>query len=372
MAKRRKLEAPSVDDLNRIEQEFRHETRSASPLAQGGATAPIAQIAADVAALSSPISPQDRARQARLEGDAAKLSKAEAEGLLMADLPLNEIDADVMIRDRTDLDEADLLELRHSIAANGVRLPVEVYELAEQRPDGVRYGLISGYRRIVAVRALLGLTDARKYLTIRAIVRPRAEADEAFVAMVEENEVRAELSQFERGRIASISAQQGAFVNVEDAVNRLFATGSKAKRSKVRSFALIFEELGDILSFPEALTEKRGLRLAQTLRAGFETRLREALAQAVPVDSGAEWACLEEVIVAAEEGPRDTQRGGRPKKAQPLSGWQNAETLETSAGVTIRKKRDGQGYLLRFEGKAVDGDLMDSLMSEIQDLLERS
>ena len=89
------------------------------------------------------------------------------------------------------------------------------------------------------------LTGDDRYARIRALIRPRAEADAAFVLMVEENEVREELSHFERGRIAVIAANQGAFANTEDAVNKLFASGSKAKRSKVRSFALIFEELGE-------------------------------------------------------------------------------------------------------------------------------
>lgn len=371
MAKRRKLEAPSVAELNRIEEEFRHETHPRGPLGQGGASAPIAQVAADAAALSNAATPEARAERARLEADAERLHKAEAGGLLMADLAVAEIDADAMIRDRTVLDEDAMTELRLSIAANGLRLPIEVYQLAEPRADGVRYGLVSGYRRLVAVRALHGLTEEGKYQSIRAILRPREEADDAFVAMVEENEIRSELSQYERGRISVIAAQQGAFVNVEEAVNRLFANGSKSKRSKVRSFALIFEELGDMLIFPEALSEKRGLRLAQGLRQGFEAKLRDALADMLPTDADAEWSGLEPVIEDAEAGPRQVRRGGRPKTVRSVSGWKGADTLETSAGITIRKKRDGQGYLLRLEGDKLDSDLMDSLMSEIQALLEK-
>lgn len=370
MVKRRKLVAPSAADLDRIEEEFRHETRPRGPMGQG-ATAPIAQVAADAAALSPAASAEDRAQQARLQADADRLATAEAEGRLLADLPVAEIDGDAMIRDRTILDEAEMMELRQSIAANGLRLPVEVFELAAPGPDGARYGLVSGYRRLAAVRALHGLTADAKYQTIRAIVRPRAETDRAFVAMVEENEIRSELSPFERGRIAVIAAQQGAFVNVEEAVNQLFATGSKAKRSKVRSFALVFEEMGDMLTFPEALSEKRGLRLAQALRQGFEAKLREALADLAPPDLETEWAALEPVIAEAESGPRPVRRGGRPKTVKPVSGWRGADKLETSAGVTIRKKQDGQGFLLRFEGRGVDADLMDSLMEEIRQLLEK-
>ena len=366
MAKRRKLEAPSADALNQLEEEFRRETSPRGPLGQGGA-APIAQVAADAAALSNANSPEAR----QLQAEAERLRKAEAEGLLIRELPVAEIDADAMIRDRTVLDEDEMLELRQSIAANGLRLPIEVYELAEPRADGVRFGLVSGYRRLMAVRALHGLTEENKYATIRALVRPQSEADAAFVAMVEENEIRSELSQFERGRIAVISAQQGAFVNVEEAVNRLFANASKAKRSKVRSFALIFEELGDMLTFPEALSEKRGLRLAQALRQGFEKQLREALADLSPAESENEWSGIEPVIAEAENGPRPVRRGGRPKTAKSASGWKNADVLETSAGITLRKKRDGQGFVMRFEGKGMDDELMDSLMEEIRTLLEK-
>ncbi|SFT86142.1 ParB/RepB/Spo0J family partition protein [Sedimentitalea nanhaiensis] len=379
MAKRRKLEAPSTEDLSRIEDEFRRETSvvGASPAAMtaGRAVAPIAQIAADSAAHAQTADPARRAEQARNAADADRLRHAQAQGLLIAELPLEQIDGDAMIRDRTVLDEDQMVELRQSIAASGLRLPIEVVALDPPRDDGARYALVSGYRRLMAVRGLRDLTENPKYDTIRAIIRPGKGADAAFVSMVEENEVRSELSQFERGRIAVISAQQGAFVNVEDAVNRLFATASKAKRSKVRSFALIFEELGDMLAFPESLSEKRGLQLAQALRGGGESTLREALASADPQSPEAEWAAIEQAIAAAEPAARDARRGGRPKSApragQGASGWQNAETLRTSGGITIRKMRDDKGFLLRFEGAGMDQDLMDSLMAEIRDLLER-
>ena len=371
MAKRRKLEAPSAEDLGKLEDEFRRETSDRPALGLGRGAAPIAQVAADSAAQVQTASAEVRAAQAQLQADAARLKSAEADGRLMADLPVSQINAEAMVRDRASISEAEMLELRLSIAANGLRLPIEVYELANPGTDGLRYGLLSGYRRLLAVRALLGLTEQEKYLTIRGIVRPGPEADAAFVAMVEENEIRAELSHFERGRIAVIAAQQGAFVNVEDAVNRLFATASKAKRSKVRSFAMIFEELGDMLIFPEALTEKRGLRLAQALRDGSEAKLRDALALASPSEPEAEWAVIEGVLAGIASSPRDTSRGGRPKQAAPQIGWRNAQTLTTSSGITIRHQRDSKGFVLRLEGRQLDAELMDSLLVEIQALLEK-
>ena len=366
MAKRKKLETPSAEDLSRYEDEFRHETDGL--MIRGGGV-PIAQVSGDAAQHIQTATTEARAAQAKIAADANDLREAKETGLLMVALPLAQIDADAMVRDRMDLGEDDMSELRQSIAANGLRLPIEVFELPND-DLGPRYSLVSGYRRFIAVKSLHQTSGDLKYATIRAIVRPRAEADVAFVAMVEENEVRAQLTPYERGRIAVISAQQGAFANVEDAVNRLYATASKAKRSKVRSFAAIFETLGDLLAFPESLSEKRGLRLAQALRSGSDAELRDALARRVPENCEQEWATVESVIANTGDFQRDKRRGGRPAKSDAL-GWQGANFLRTSAGITIRKTRDDHGFTLRLEGSNLNDDLMESLMVEIQAMLEK-
>jgi ParB family chromosome partitioning protein len=369
MAKRRKLEAPSVADLDKLEEEFRRETTPRGPL--GGAVPPIAQVAAETASQTHAEGTEARAERARLHAELEQYQSAEAEGRMLIDLPLGQINADAMIRDRTVLDETEMMELRQSIAANGLRLPIEVYEMKAPGDDGMRYALLSGYRRYIAVQGLFDLTKQIKYQTIRAIVRPAPESDDAFVAMVEENEVRSELSHFERGRIAVISSQQGVFTNTEEAVNRLFSTGSKSKRSKVRSFAMIFEELGDMLLHPEQLTEKRGLRIAQALRHGAEPRLREALSDRSPETADEEWVLMEPVILDVESGPRKPSLGGRPRTKASPSDWDNADTRVTSSGITIRKKRDSAGFVIRFEGQAMDAERMDNLMEEIRALLEK-
>ncbi|MFN3273214.1 MAG: ParB/RepB/Spo0J family partition protein [Paracoccus sp. (in: a-proteobacteria)] len=370
MVKRRRLEAPSNEDLSRIEAQFRSETPDRVLPVRG--IAPIAQVAADSASHAQADGTDARAARARAEADAARFHAAQEQGLLLTEIPLEQIDADAMIRDRMTMGEDEMLELRQSIAAHGLRLPVEVFELDQTGRDGQRYGLLSGYRRLLATRGLLELTEADKYRTIRAIIRPRSDSANAFVSMIEENEVREELSHFERGRIAVIAANHGAFANTEDAVDKLFSSGSKAKRSKIRSFALIFEELGDMLHFPEKLTERRGLQLATALRQGAEGRLRLALSQAAPADADDEWLAIEPVIRVQEQAVRDPSRGGRPKR-QPATvhGWIDDKTLRTSSGVTIRRSEDSKGYLLRLEGAPLTGDLMDSLMLEIRALLER-
>ncbi len=368
MARRKKLEAPSAEDMTRIEDEFRRETTMRPSLGGG---APIAQVAGEAAREMQTASAEIRAGQARIAAEAGELRSARAAGLLMTELHLDEIDADAMVRDRIDLDEDEMSELRQSIASSGLRLPIEVFELSDAQTDDVQYALISGYRRYMAVRALRDLTGSDSYLTIRAIVRPRAEADSAFVSMVEENEVRAQLTPFERGRIAVISAQQGAFVSVEDAVDRLYATASKSKRSKIRSFAVVFQELGDMLTFPEALTEKRGLRLAQALRGGADSALRDVLARRVPENAEQEWATVESVIANAGEGTDTRSRGGRPAQAK-TSVWDSADELQTTSGITIRHMQDERGYTLRFEGAKLDTQMMNTLLNEVKSLLNRA
>lgn len=370
MVKRRRLETPSTADLDRIEEQFRSETSDRPTPARG--LAPIAQVAADSASQAQPEGTEARAERARIEADAARLKSAQEQGLLIVEIPLDDIDESAMIRDRMTMSEEAITELRMSIAAHGLRLPIEVYELEQPGRAGRRYGLLSGYRRLLATRGLLELTEAAKYQKIRALIRPREDTGHAFISMIEENEIREELSHFERGRIAVIAAKQGAFTNTEDAVDKLYATGSKAKRSKIRSFALIFEELGDMLQFPEHLTERRGLRLAAALRRGAEGQLRALLSEYSANDAEDEWSALEPAVNDLEAAPQDRSRGGRPRSKPPLRyGWADDQTLVTSAGITIKRAADDKGYILRFEGKALTSDLMESLVLEIRALLEK-
>jgi ParB family chromosome partitioning protein len=354
MAKRTKLTAPSAEDIAKLDADFRSEnTPRPNP-----ATAPIASVAAETA-----LSVDGEPAQQKLNRlDAERLRAAEGQGRLILEIPTDQIRADAMIRDRAVIDAAELEELQISIRESGQRLPIEVYRAA----DG--YTLLSGYRRLMAVRNLAEINpDA--FTTINVLVRPPADAAEAFAAMVEENEIRANLSHFERGRIAVIGAKEGAFVNTEAAINVLFNAASAAKRSKVRSFAEIFECLGDLLTFPEFISERRGLRLANALRQNGERPLRAALGAGGFATAEDEWAVLEPVVEALLVDPIVTTKRGRPKAA-PLPGW-DGETLHLSSGISLRKERDSHGYMIRLSGKGISSELLDSAIAELQRLLEK-
>ena len=331
MAKRRKLEAPSPDDLAGLEAELARPGAAA-------AMAPIAQIAGSTARhVNAPSTPDGQ--------DAALWRQAEAEGRVMKNLHIDRIKIDYIIRDRTALDAEAMEELIASVRVSGVRLPVEVVALGNGS-----YGLISGYRRIAAVRALRGEGPG---VTVPAIVREKADVGESYMRMVEENEVRSQITPYERGRIAVIAAGQGAYPDTGVAVNAVFASASRAKRSKIRSFAAVHEELGDLLRHAQALSERNGLRLAGALREGFAARLREALERAGAGDAQAEWAALEPIVREAETGGApDPLRGGRPKAAP------GAERLALDGGVlVVRAEADGVTLRLRGGGEGAADEL---------------
>lgn len=357
MAKRTKLAAPTAAELAALDADFRSE----KPARPNPATAPIAQVAAETAALGTGEAAQDKLNRL----DAERLKAAETKGLLIAEIPTDQIDADAMIRDRSGLDAAEMEELKISIRANGVRLPIEVYP-----GEGGRYALLSGYRRLEAVRSLAKINGGAEFVTIKAIVRPAKTTAASFAAMVEENEIRSNLSHYERGRIAVVSAQQGAFENTEAAIAALFGHASAAKRSKVKSFAEIFEVLGDMLKFPEALTERRGLRLSGALRQGAEKRLREVLEPGQGTTADLEWAVLEQVIAEVESGPVKVAKLGRPK-AVPPTGWKNNDTLHLSSGVVLRKEVTKDGYAITFSGTPVPADLIDRAMEQLARAFEK-
>ena len=137
-------------------------------------------------------------------------------------IPIDEIDAEALARDRVALDPEALTELRLSIAASGLRSPIELFAFREVE-GRFRYGLISGYRRLTAVRALHELTGQPRYARIDAFLRTPDSAAAAFAAMVEENEIRDDISPWERGRIALVACEIGLHETIEAAVDAVIA-----------------------------------------------------------------------------------------------------------------------------------------------------
>ena len=357
MAKRRRLEAPDAEALASLEAGF-----AAKPTPDRiGLTAPIAQVAAEIARMAEPLDTEKRVSNMRDSVDAAAWRQAQTEGRVIADLPLSAIVPEHLMRDRMVVEAAELEELKDSIRAHGQRLPIEVIALE----DG-RYGLISGWRRHRVLQELAA-EAGNPAPTIKALILPADETGALYTAMVEENEMRAQVSTYERGRIAAMAAELGAFPETETAINAIFASASKSKRSKIRSFAYIHEELGDMLRFPTDLSERNGLRLAHALREGYADDIRHALIRTGTGGAVREWALMEPYVSAAEAVERQAERGGRPKLqfAKPTG---RAEDL---GGITMERVLHEDGYAIRLRGKHVDVEMIEVLMSELRNLMTR-
>ncbi|MGB0662143.1 MAG: ParB/RepB/Spo0J family partition protein, partial [Mangrovicoccus sp.] len=229
------------------------------------------------------------------------------------DVPLAEVSPGFLTRDRVVLDREELEALKSSMRSHGQRMPAEITKLEPETIDKLgtvyRYGLISGWRRLTALNELYAETGEARFSKIRALLRPKREAAESYVAMVEENEIRVGLSYFERARLISEITSQGVFPDQNTALRKLFASASRAKRSKIGSFVELADQLGDLLHFPSEISERLGLALVARLRqeGGCEA-LRAGLKQAQPENSAAEIALLEKLLQMSATKPANKPR----------------------------------------------------------------
>lgn len=272
-------------------------------------------------------------------------------------IPLDQIDTEALTRDRTANDPAAMQELQNSILANGLRMPIEVFEL---EPDsGLKpYALVSGFRRLTAFRTLAETINPTKFAEIPAIVRFPETITAAYTAMVEENAVRAEISAYERGRIAVIAVEKGLFDSLDAAIAGLYPSASPVKRSRIRSLAELTEELDGHLTAPELLSQRQALRIVAALRANFGDVIRTALSQTKDRASELQWQILLPILLEAEHehrNPPPMQRPGYPKRV-----------IRPHPGVTIRREMTRNGWILHITGHEARGMMINTVMETIE------
>ena len=305
-----------------------------TPTLSLGPTAPIARVAAEAAGAAA------------LQELTESVARARDTGRMVLDLPLDAIAADHLTRDRLPPDTADMDAemgaLRESIRLHGQRTPIEVTPLAGALP----YGLISGWRRLQALKSLHAETADPRFATVQALVRRPETAADAYVTMVEENEIRLGLSHYERARVAALATARGVFPTEDDALRALFATASRPKRSRIRAFLDIFHALDGTLRFPAHLPERLGLALVERLRAGEGERIAAALAAAAPETPEAELGRLAALLA--------------PEKPAPVT-----ETL--APGLALETRLKGRTLTLKLTGEAVTP----TLAADLRALLDR-
>lgn len=311
--------------------------------------APIAQVAGEASATAA------------LAELSAEMQAARDEGRLIETLPIAAIDERHLVRDRLIQDEEEMQALMASIRARGQQTPVEVIRLP-QPSGGLTHGLISGWRRLSALRRLYKETGEERFATVRARVIAPADAAEAYLAMVEENEIRVNLGHYERARIAVKAMEEGVYPDARAALRGLFGSVSRSKRSKIGSFMGLVTALDDALLFPTAISEKLGLALARTLeeREGLAERLRARLLEAAPKSPEAEAK-----ILTAALSPRFDGKGRGDGEGPAPAPRPQVTRYDITSGLVLRHWPDSG----RIE---LSGDQVDErLLHQLKDWLER-
>ena len=298
---------------------------------------PIAQVAGEASV------------RAALDELTQTMTRVRAEGRLLEALPLDQIDADHLVRDRMVQHDDEMQALLASLRARGQQVPVEVIDRGEGTLP--RYGLISGWRRLMGLRMIASEPEqSLSEVKILAIVRQPKSSAEAYVAMVEENEIRADISFYERARIVLKALEGGVFSESKQALQSLFGNVSRAKRSKIKSFMTIVAALDGALRFPAAISERAGLDLVKRLEAdpGLAGRLQARLDAVRPQTAEAELAIL---MTPERPAPQPAAEDAAPEPAQ--SGFvveldAEAQVITISGeGVDARLLRDLERWLSR-------------------------
>ncbi len=345
MAKRKRLTPAQAGYL-----EDRPASSAPRAAASAFAAAPIAQVAGDSAA------------NAALEEVAGALQAARDEGRLVELLPLDAIDQNYLVRDRIEQDADEMGALMDSLRARGQQTPIEVIRLPEPRGK-MTHGLISGWRRLTALRRLYSNGSEPDFAFVRALVVQPASAQDAYVAMVEENEIRVNLSHYERARIALKAVQQNVYPTPRAALQGLYGNATRSKRSKIGSFMHLVEELDPVLRFPTAISEKLGLALVRELvrDPALAGRIRSQLT-ARPCETQAD----ELRVLAAAAAPRG--QGGQAAEKSKTGSVKGEKAASASPAPLPVKVAPGVALMfdaakprIELTGPSVDETLVEDL-----------
>ncbi|WP_149587439.1 ParB/RepB/Spo0J family partition protein [Tabrizicola flagellatus] len=266
-------------------------------------------------------------------------------------LPIAEIAPHALLRDRTALDPAALALLQHSIATEGLRTPIEVWQLSTPRisenGDGHRYGLISGLRRLTACRAL-------GHPTIPAFLRAPQTIAQALAQMVTENEIREPVTPWEKATLILNAIHEGHFDTPDTAIAALFPALPRTTRTRIRNHVSVVEALAPLLTDPTTLTTRQLDTLAAALQSGHEDLLTATLHPVMGQGSETQWSTLRPVLQDVLREPTNpTTR--RPRRL-----------LKLRQGLTITREACPGGYTLRFTGAQAKSGLIDDVLDKVE------
>ncbi|MGL4235025.1 ParB/RepB/Spo0J family partition protein [Tabrizicola sp.] len=267
-------------------------------------------------------------------------------------LPLAEIDPHALLRDRSALDPAALDALKLSIATEGLRLPIEVWQLSTPR-DGFTHGLISGLRRLTACRDL-------GHQTIPVLLRTPASIAQAMASMVSENELREPVSPWEKGTLILAAIDEGHFDTPDTAIAALYPIANRMMRMRIRNYATVVHGLEGRLTTPETLSQRQMETLAAALNGGHEDLLIATLMPLRKASLETQWTALRPIFQDLASEPTDPKTG-RPRRM-----------LHLRQGLTIRREPTPTGWVLRFSGpEAKKGGLVDDVLDHVEQWFQK-
>ncbi len=198
-----------------------------------------------------------RAENDRLAHEHVRLKKL---GLITDLVPVDAIRVGKLTRDRRPDRDPELDELKASIRAIGLSNPIRV----EQVEDG--FELVQGFRRLMAYRELHAETGEERFAAIPAGLLPRGESlDSLYRRMVDENLVRRDISFAEMGMLV-LNYLEDHPAEADDAhgvTERLYSSANRQKRSHIRTFVRLMQDIGHALRHPEAIPRALGSDLVR-------------------------------------------------------------------------------------------------------------
>lgn len=252
-----------------------------------------------------------RAENDALAHEHVRLKKA---GLITDLIPLELVRTDKLTRDRADGRDPEIDELKLSIRDIGLSNPIRVEAVDDH------YELIQGFRRFTAYRELFAETKDDTFARIPAGINARGENTlRLYRRMVDENLVRRGVSFGEMAQLAlNYHVQDPNVESYDQAVELLYASAGRQKRSYIKHFVRLLVILGDELRHAEALPRAAGLALVKRLdgNASECARLTEMLGQTPGRDAREEQAILSRYLATRPVGGRKSAKGPAVRKAK--------------------------------------------------------
>ena len=274
-------------------------------------------------------------------------------------LPLGSIDSGALPRDRAALDPEALALLQRSILSEGLRQPIEVFPLEGPTPDATEYGLISGLRRLTVFRALA--PHLPTFAAIPAFIRQPADIPAALAAMVTENEVRADISPWEKALLILTCVEDAHFPTPDAAILGLFPHITKTNRSRLHAVVTVVDTLGPLLTHGPSLSLRQLLRLSTAIKAGFAEVIEVALTEHHDATPPAQWDLLQNILSEADRTLADPTPQAEVKPAP-----KRLSRPHPRGGLTIRREWLPNGWRLVFTGPEAKGMMIESVMGEIE------